>query len=129
MKKISMYVFIIFLMLMLASCQNNSGFTFKGEGVNWNGELITKYDFLGKEIQSIKITYKGETPELLSVLNLLVESSDFLTWGKGEIELDKKGIYYGEDVFELETKTPSSSQIILTIDGEESESITLISNS
>ncbi len=116
-------------MLMLASCQNNSGFTFKGEGVNWNGELITKYDFLGKEIQSIKITYKGETPELLSVLNLLVESSDFLTWGKGEIELDKKGIYYGEDVFELETKTPSSSQIILTIDGEESESITLISNS
>ena len=124
-----MYVFIICLMLMLASCQNNSGLTFEGEGENWNGELITKYDFFGKEIQSIKITYKGEKPEQLSVLNLLVESPDFSTWGIGEIELDKKGIYYGEDVFELETKTPSSSQIILTIDGEESESITLSSNS
>lgn len=116
-------------MLTLASCQNNSGLTFKGEGENWNGELITKYDFFGKEIQSIKITYKGEKPEQLSVLNILVESPDFLTLGMGEIELDKKGIYYGEDVFELETKTPSSSQIILTIDGEESESITLNSNS
>lgn len=57
------------------------------------------------------------------------KSPDFLTWGIGEIELDKKGIYYGEDVFQLETKTPSSSQIILTIDGEVSESITLSSNS
>ncbi|MEK4244384.1 hypothetical protein MKZ20_03460 [Psychrobacillus sp. FSL K6-2684] len=129
MKKISMYVFIICSMLTLASCQNNSGLTFKGEGENWNGELITKYDFFGKEIQSIKITYKGEKPEQLSVLNILVESPDFLTLGMGEIELDKNGIYYGEDVFELETKTPSSSQIILTIDGEESESITLNSNS
>lgn len=124
-----MYVFIICSMLTLASCQNNSGLTFKGEGENWNGELITKYDFFGKEIQSIKITYKGEKPEQLSVLNILVESPDFLTLGMGEIELDKNGIYYGEDVFELETKTPSSSQIILTIDGEESESITLNSNS
>lgn len=116
-------------MLMLASCQNNSGLTFKGEGENWNGELITKYDFLGKEIQSIKITYKGEKPEQLIVPNLSVESPDFLGWGIGEIELDKKGTYYGEDVFELETKTPSSSKITLTIDGEESESITLSSNS
>lgn len=124
-----MYVFIICSMLTLASCQNNRGLTFKGEGENWNGELITKYDFFGKEIQSIKITYKGEKPEQLSVLNILVESPDFLTLGMGEIELDKNGIYYGEDVFELETKTPSSSQIILTIDGEESESITLNSNS
>ncbi|MEK4082566.1 hypothetical protein [Psychrobacillus sp. FSL K6-1415] len=129
MKKISMYVFIICLILLLVSCQNNSGFTFKGEGENWNGELITKYDFFGKEIQSVKITYKGEKPEKLIIPNLSVESPDFLGWGIGEIELDKKGIYYGEDVFELETKTPSSSKITLTIEGEESENITLSSNS
>ena len=113
---------------MLAACQNNSGLSFKGEGEKWNGELITKYNPWGKEIQSIKITYKGEKPEQLSVLKILVESNDFPTWGIDDIELDKKGIYYGEDILELKTKTPSSSQIILSIDGEESEIITLSSN-
>jgi len=71
-------------MLMLASCENNSGLTFKGEGENWSGELITKYDFWGKEHQSISITYKGENPEQLTALDLFVESSDFLGWGLGE---------------------------------------------
>ena len=36
-------------MLMLVACENDSGLTFKGEGENWNGELITTYDFWGKE--------------------------------------------------------------------------------
>lgn len=116
-------------MLMLVSCENNSGLTFKGEGENWSGELITKYDFLGKEHQSIIITYKGENPEQLTALDIFVDSSDFLGWGLIERELDKNGIYYSGDVFKLDTKTPSSSKIILTLEGEESETITLSSSS
>jgi hypothetical protein len=112
---------------MLVSCQNNSGLTFKGEGENWNGELITKYNFWGKEYQSVKITYKGENPEQLTALKINVESPDFLGWGLGERELDEKGIYYSGDVFKFDKKTPSSSKIILTIEGEESETITLSS--
>ena len=129
MKNISKCIFIICLMLMLVSCENNSGLTFKGEGENWSGELITKYDFWGKEHQSIRITYKGENPEQLTALNLNVESPDFLGWGLGERELDKNGIYYSGDVIKLDTKTPSSSKIILTLEGEESETITLSSSS
>jgi len=116
-------------MLMLVSCENNSGLTFKGEGENWSGELITKYDFWGKEHQSISITYKGEKPEQLTALDLFVESSDFPGWGLGERELDRNGFYYSGDVIKLDTKTPSSSKIILTLEGEESETITLSSSS
>jgi hypothetical protein len=129
MKNISKCIFIICLMLMLVSCENDSGLTFKGEGENWSGELITTNSFWGKEHQSIRITYKGENPEQLTALNLFVESPDFLGWGLGERELDKKGIYYSGDVVKLDTKTPSSSKIILTIEGEESETITLSSSS
>ncbi|AMQ05199.1 hypothetical protein [Sporosarcina psychrophila] len=129
MKNISKCIFIICLMLMLVSCENSSGLIFKGEGVNWSGELITEYSFWGKEIQSIRITYKGENPEQLSTPNFNVESTDFLGWGIGDIKLDGKGIYYSGDVIELETKTPSSSKIILTLEGEEFETITLSSSS
>ena len=129
MKNISKYIIIICIMLMLVSCQNNSGLTFKGESENWNSELITKYDFWGKESQSIRITYKGKNPEQLTALNLFVESPDFLGWGLGGRELDNKGIYYSGDVIKLDTKTPSSSKIILTLEGEESETITLSSSS
>lgn len=116
-------------MLVLVSCENNSGLTFKGEGVNWSGELITKYDFWGKEHQSIRITYSGENPEQLDALNFFVESPDFLGWGLVERELDKNGIYYNDDVNRLDTKTPSSSKIILSIESEASETITLSSSS
>ena len=129
MKNISKCIFIICLMLMLVSCENNSGLTFKGEGLNWSGELITEYSFWGKEIQSIRITYKGENPEQLSIPSFNVESTDFLGWGIYDIQLDSNGIYYSGDVFKLDTKTPSSSKIILTLEGEESETITLSSSS
>ena len=128
MKNISKCIFIICLMLMLVACENDSGLTFKGEGENWSGELITTYDFWGKEYQSVKITYKGENPEQLTALKINVESPDFLGWGLGERELDEKGIYYSGDVVKLDTKTPSSSKIILTLEGEESETITLSSS-
>lgn len=75
------------------------------------------------------ITYKGENPEQLSIPNFNVESTDFLVWGIGDIKLDKKEIYYSGDVIELDTKTPSSSKIILTLEGEESETITLSASS
>lgn len=113
------------LILMLVSCVNNSGPTFKGEGVNWSGELITKYDFWSKESQSIRITYIGENLEHLSKTKVIVDSPDFLGWGIGTIELDDEGSYYRGDAFEIETKTPSSSKIILTIEGNESETISL----
>ena len=129
MKNISKCIFIICLMLVLVSCENKSGLTFIGDGVNWNGELITEYNFWGKEIQSIRITYKGQNPEQLSIPSFNVESTDFLGWGINDIKLDKQGIYYSGDVFELDTKTPSSSKIILTLEGEESETITLSSSS
>ena len=116
-------------MLMLVSCENNSGLTFKGEGENWSGELITKYDFWGKEHQSIKITYKGENPEQLSIPSFNVESTDFLGWGIGNVKLDEEGMYYSGDVVKIENKTPTSSQIILTLEGEEPETITLSSSS
>ena len=128
MKNISKCIFIICLMLMLVACENDSGLTFKGEGENWSGELITTYDFWGKEYQSVKITYKGENPEQLTALKISVESPDFLGWGLGERELDEKGVYYSGDVIKLDTKTPSTSKIILTLDGEESENITLSSS-
>ncbi len=128
MKNISKCIFIICLMLMLVACENDSGLTL-GEGENWSGELITTYDFWGKEHQSIRITYKGENPEQLSIPNFNVESTDFLGWGIYDIQLDSNGIYYSGDVFKLDTKTPSSSKIILTLEGEESETITLSSSS
>ncbi len=128
-KKFSMFIIIICLMLTLVACQNKSGLTFKGESGNWNGELITKYDFWGNESQSIRITYKGEKPEQLSIPSFNVESSDFSGWGIGDIKLDKQGIYYSGDVIKLDTKTPSSSKIIITLEGEESETITLSSSS
>ena len=113
---------------MLVACENDSGLTFKGESENWSGELITTYDFWGKEYQSVKITYKDVNPEQLTALKIGVESPDFLGWGLGERELDEKGIYYSGDVFKFDKKTPSSSEIILTIEGEESENITLSSS-
>lgn len=115
-------------MLLLVSCQNNSGLTFKGESENWKGELITKYNFWGKESQSIMITYKGENPERLSIPSFNVESADFLGWGIGDIKLDKQGIYYSGDVIKLDIKTPSSSKIILSLEGEEAETIILSSS-
>lgn len=44
---------------------------YSSEGVNWSGELITEYSFWGKEIQSIRITYKGENPEQLNIPNFM----------------------------------------------------------
>ncbi|MCG3089302.1 hypothetical protein [Sporosarcina cyprini] len=129
MKKFSICTIFICLMLMLVSCQNNKGLTFTGESKNWNAELITKYNIWGKESQSIKIIYKGENPEQIIVPSFNVESSDFMGWGIGEIKFDKQGIYYSGDVIKLDTKTPSSSEIILTLEGEESETILLSSSS
>ena len=129
MKRFSIFMSISCILLMLVACQNNSGLTFKGEGENWSGELITTYDFWGKEYQSVKITYKGENPEQLTALKINVESPDFLGWGLGERELDEKGIYTSGDVIKLDTKTPSSSKIILTLEGDEPEVITLSSTS
>ncbi|TQR19097.1 hypothetical protein [Psychrobacillus vulpis] len=91
-------------MLILVSCEKNSGLSFKGEGNNWSVELITKHDLWGNEIQSLKITYKSENLEQLSAPDLFVESPDFLGWGVGEIEIDEKGIYYSGDVAGLDVK-------------------------
>jgi len=85
--------------------------------------------FGGKKIRIIRITYKGVNPELLSIPNLNVESTDFLCWSIGDIKLDEKRIYYSGDVITLETKTPSSSKIIVTLGGKESETIKLSSSS
>lgn len=117
-------------LLMLASCKNDNIRTvFKGEGEKWNGELITSYDFWGNERQSIRIQYKGENLDKLQDNNFFVESPDFLGWGIGNVELDKKGNYYSGEAAEQETKTPPSSKIKLTIEGVESETITLSLNS
>lgn len=116
--------------LLLASCHNdNSGTVFKGEGDKWSGELITSYDFWGNEMQSIRVQYKGENLDKLQKNNFFVESPDFLGWGIGNIELDNKGNYYSGEAAKQETKTSSSSKINLTIEGVESETITLSSNS
>lgn len=116
--------------LLLVSCSNNNSSTvFKGEGENWSGELITSYDFWGNESQSIRIQYKGENHDKLQKNNFFVESPDFLGWGIGNIGVDNKGNYYSGEAVEQETKTPSSSKINLTIEGIESETITLSSNS
>lgn len=69
-----MCIIIICLMLMLVSCQYNSGLTFKGESKNWNAELISKYDFWGKESQSTKITYNGEKPKQLIIPSFNVKA-------------------------------------------------------
>lgn len=42
---------------------------------------------------------------------------------------DKKGVYYSGNVIKLEAKTPFSSEIILTLEVEESETITFSSRS
>ena len=116
--------------LLLASCNNdNSGTVFKGEGDKWSGELITSYDFWGNERQSIRVQYKGENLDKLQENDFFVESPDFLGWGIGNIELDNKGNYYSGEAAKQETKTSSSSKINLTIEGVESETITLSSNS
>ena len=116
--------------LLLASCnKDNSSTIFKGEGEKWSGELITTYDFFGNERQSIRIHYKGENLDKLQDNNFIVESSDFLGWGIGNVEFDYNGNYFSGEVVELETKTPSSSKINLSIKGVESETILLISRS
>lgn len=46
-----------------------------------------------------------------------------------DIQLDSNRIYYSGDVLKLDTKTPSSSKIILTLEGGESETIKLNSSS
>ncbi|QDQ02424.1 hypothetical protein FOH38_19190 [Lysinibacillus fusiformis] len=130
MKKIFTGAFFMGFLLMLASCNNdNSRTVFKGEGEKWSGELITSYDFWGNESQSIRIQYNGENLDKLQENNFFVESPDFLGWGIGNVELDNKGNYYSGEAAELETKTPSSSKIKITIEGVESETITLTSNS
>ncbi|HBT72003.1 MAG TPA: hypothetical protein DEB37_06910 [Lysinibacillus sp.] len=128
MKKILIGTFFISFLLMLASCSNDDISTvFKGK--KWKGELITSYDFWGNERQSIRLQYKGENLDKLQENNFFVESPDLLGWGIGNIELDNKGHYYSGEAAEQETKTPSSSKINLTIEGVESETITLSSDS
>lgn len=116
--------------MLLVSCNNdNSSVVFKGKGENWNGEVVTSYNLKGEEIQSIKISYVGENPEQLKETNVFVESSDFLGWGIGEIELDEQGNFNSGEAFKLDSKTPTTSKILLEIDGDKPETITLTSNS
>ncbi|QGG52143.1 hypothetical protein [Lysinibacillus pakistanensis] len=130
MKKILIGTFFMSFSLLLASCNNdNSSTVFKGEGDKWSGELITSYDFWGNERQSIRVQYKGENLDELQDNNFFVESPDFLGWGIDNIKLDNKGNYYSGEAAEQEIKTPSSSKINLKIEGVESETITLSSNS
>lgn len=113
------------LVLMVVSFTNNSGPTFKGEGENWRGEIITKYDFWGNESQSIRITYKGKNLEQLSTTKIMIDCPNFGGREIGEVVLDSHGTYFLGDAYEIDSKTPYSSKINLLIEGDESETISL----
>ncbi|MDW0111562.1 hypothetical protein QT711_00095 [Sporosarcina saromensis] len=129
MKKFLYCILFIFSLFMLASCQNNSSIAFKGESGNWICELIADSNFWGKETQRIIITYKGENLEKLGNFNFDVESSDFLGWGVHDVVFDNNGIYESGDVIKLARKTPNTSTILVNVEGELSETITLRSSS
>lgn len=128
-KKFISCIIMVFLLFMLASCQNSSGITFNGESENWICELMTESSFWGKETQHIKITYKGENLEKLGNFNFDVGSSDFLGWSIRDVVLDKNGIYDSGAVIKLDRKTPNTSMILVNVEGELSETITLRSSS
>lgn len=116
--------------LLLVACNNeNSNVVFKGNGENWNGELVASYNLRGEEIHTLKINYTGENPEQLIETNVFVESSDFLGWGINEVELDEHGNFNSGEAFKLDSKTPTTSKILLKIEGDKPETITLTSNS
>ncbi|MEZ7171609.1 hypothetical protein [Sporosarcina sp. OR05] len=129
MKKFLYCILVVFSMFMLASCQNNSSIAFKGESDNWICELMTESNFWGKETQRIKITYKGENLEKLCNFNFDVESSDFLGGGVHDVVFNNNGIYESGDVIKLDRKTPNTSTILVNVEGELSETITLRSSS
>lgn len=132
MKKVLLFSSLAYIILGLASISSKSnevsGHVFSGEGENWIGEFITTYDSKGDERHRILLKYKGEKPEELKETDIVLESSDFLGWGIGNISLDKNGSYDSGIVAEVENQTPSTSQILLTIQGEEAEIIRLVSN-
>lgn len=90
---------------------------------------MTESNFWGKETQRIKIAYKGENLEKLGNFNFGVESSDFLGWGVHDVVFDNNGIYESGDVIKLDHKTPNTSTILVSVEGELSETITLRSSS
>jgi len=116
------------VLLTLASCKDENGTVFKGDGEKWRGELMTTYDFWGKESQRIRVQYKGENLEQLKENEFIIESKDFFGWGIGNIQVDHKGFYDSGKVIEQDAKTPLSSTIQLVIKGNESETITLSSS-
>lgn len=75
---------------------------------------------MGEEIQAIKINYIGENPEQLTDINVSKLNVQIL--GRG-------GYYYSGEAFKVDSKTPKTSKIILKIDGNKSEIISLSSNS
>lgn len=119
--------FISILSILVAFNRESDGPIFKGEGEYWSAELITQYSFWGKETQSIRVKYKGEEKNLTDT-NLILESPDFLGWGINKIDVDENGLYNSGAVFELDSKTSSSSNITLRIEGQDSESFSLSAN-
>ena len=129
MKKFFMSLLFISIILLLVSCNNDkSSVVFKGNGENWNGELITSYNLAGEEKQSIKISYIGDKPKELKETSLFIDSTDFLGWGIEEIELDEQGDFNSGEAFKLDSKTPTTSKILLKIEGDKPETLTLTSN-
>lgn len=129
MKKSFMSLVSIGIVLLLVSCSSDkSSVAFLGTGENWNGELITSYNLMGEEIQSIKISYAGDDPKELKETSLFIDSPDFLGWGIEGIELDEQGNFNSGEAYKLDSKTPTTSKILLKIDGDRPETITLSSN-
>lgn len=128
-----MLFLIVFFMIssIVIGCERErSGTMYKGEGENWSAELMTKYNFWGKEMQSIRLEYIGEEKlKVMTETNLTVESTDFLGWGLKKIDIDESGLYDSGEVFMYDNKTPSSAKITLTIDGQDSEVLLLSSTS
>lgn len=125
-------LFIAFIIISSIAIERSGtvfkGPVFKGEGENWNGEMVTSYNLKGEEIQSIKVSYIGKNPEQLKEIDVAIESSDFYGWGIPEIELDEHGNFNSGEAFKLDSKTPPTSKILLKIDGEKTETMTLTWN-
>jgi hypothetical protein len=116
--KIILFKLIFVLSIFLSACQSDT-LIFIGEGEYWSAEVLI-HQASGRESEEVMIRYKGDDLNSVGRFNYLIEAPSGGT-GRGNVELNKTGIFKYEDSNLTERKTRSDAQLTITIEWKENK--------
>ncbi|WP_064094236.1 hypothetical protein [Rossellomorea aquimaris] len=117
-------ILLIVLTGIIPGCQLSDTLTFKGASENWQAKVVV-HKASGQESEDVIITYTGDKPENVGMIEYQVEAP---SWGSGRsgVELNKEGVFMNEGKSLNERNTPEYVELLMTINWEDgSETLSL----